>query len=565
MNKLQSYFEYFDKYYNVESWDWYKNIKNWTDIVKEIKLSIKSEPNIEEKSEEEINELISKKSNGKLKTINDFFDSFLFSQDNGLGNIGRGVIWDSKNNPHKTKIKEKITKDFFIQILQNNDISEVEKEINDILVGKNYEAAKIRLLRALFPDKIAAVDAPNKLWRLLNSVKSKLGVSTEGSNIERHQQLMRLVESDDIVKKQIFFWELFYMLENNLNLKKAIVYYGAPGTGKTYKAKKIAKQFIDQHRIKIEITTQNNYRIKTIQFHPSYSYEDFIEGIRPSSDKSLKLFNGTFKEFCRNVGKKEIQLYKNDDFISNENFKKKDYKFSLIKVSELNEEQKEIIGIKDKKLPEGITLEEIIEPAFFIIDEINRADLSRVFGELMYSLEYRGYAGKIKTQYSYLNQNENDESVFFWENNEDWFFIPQNVYIIGTMNNIDRSVDSFDFALRRRFMWEEVQPDFNIVKNTLTANWKNDLASAFEKLNKKIEEEELLGKDYRIGHSYALVIAPIENRFDSVTEVKSFLWKDFIKPLLEEYLRGLGDENKVNEKLEQFCKEFGYHECKRIF
>lgn len=544
MNKIQAYFDYFDKYRGVENWGWYKSLTYWINIASEIKNIVISDTEIKGKSNEEINKIISDKSDNKLKTVGDFFDRFLFYQDNGLGNIGQGVIWDSEDNPHKTAIKEKINKDYFIELLQCKDISQADTKIDNIIEGKNYEAAKIRLLRALFPADFAAVDAPNKLWRLLNALKDKLNISTNGNNVQRHQELMHLVDCADLNKKQIFFWELFDMLENNLNLKKAIVYYGAPGTGKTFKAKNIAKQFIDQHRIKIESKTKNNYQVKTVQFHPSYSYEDFIEGIRPSSDKSLKLFNGTFKEFCKTAGEKEINLYKDIDFINNDSFKERDYRFSLIKVSELNDNQKQILGI-ESTMPDGITIEEVIEPAFFIIDEINRAELSRVFGELMFSLEYRGYNGKIKTQYSYLN-NESDDSVYFWDNSEDWFFIPQNVYIIGTMNNIDRSVDSFDFAMRRRFRFIEIKSDERLEMLDALGEVKEEAIRRMTALNNEISNVEELNENYHIGASYFLKLKYLT--FNQ-------LWTDYLQPLLQEYVRGMYDEDGIMEK---FAKVYGY-------
>ena len=306
---------------------------------------------------------------------------------------------------------------------------------------------------------------------------------------------------------------------------------------------------------------QKEESAKTVQFHPSYSYEDFIEGIRPSEDRDLKLFNGSFKQFCKDNSAAEIALYRDVEFLNNESFQEVNFDFSQIKISTLSSHQKAILGVEDDAA-DGLTIQDFIEPAFFIIDEINRAELSKVFGELMYSLEYRGINGKIKSQYSHLCVSENDPSAFFWDQGENWFFIPQNVYLIATMNNIDRSVDAFDFALRRRFMWQEVHPNYNVIRDELSKkDWDDGviekLCKGLKQLNDQIENDNILDKNYRIGHSYVLELAKLNpDRFDGSNKASEFIWGSFIAPLLEEYLKDLGNEQKANEKIVSFKKAF---------
>ena len=195
-----------------------------------------------------------------------------------------------------------------------------------------------------------------------------------------------------------------------------------------------------------------------------------------------------------------------------------------------------------------------VPPFFFIIDEINRAELSRVFGELMYCLEYRGIKGKgsVKTQYANLN---NEQTGMRKTDQGYLFFIPTNIYLIGTMNTIDRSVESFDFALRRRFRWEEVMPDTGLLRYHLKQfgkEWDN-LADNLEKLNTKIEETALLGRDYQIGHAYLMNL-----KYDpslTVAQVRERVWDDSILPLLQEYLRGTG--GKETELIRSFGTAFG--------
>ena len=199
-----------------------------------------------------------------------------------------------------------------------------------------------------------------------------------------------------------------------------------------------------------------------------------------------------------------------------------------------------------------------IFPFFFIIDEINRAELSRVLGELMFSIEYRGVGGAISTQYALLNTGE---TAMITTGGGHKFFIPHNIYVIGTMNMIDRSVESFDLALRRRFRWERVDPDLSLLKYHLqqrdakvpdkSLHWAR-LGEDLGRLNDRIRQEDILGADYEVGHAYCMDLrySPTLNH----SEVRAHIWEDSIRPLLEEYLRGSGRSETL---LPEFRKEFG--------
>jgi 5-methylcytosine-specific restriction protein B len=353
----------------------------------------------------------------------------------------------------------------------------------------------------------------------------------------------------------IFYWEMYENLANPFSLKKQLVKYGAPGTGKTYKAKEVSE--LQFNIWKAEYSTSKlmyNDVSKVVQFHPSYSYEDFMEGLRPVLDVNnqaqLQLVNGIFKTMCINAGKWEVDVA------------------ALMTDSKLNNKKWEHLTIKDlspfKDNLKGdywdfvfdnekvnTKLVETIPPYFIIIDEINRAELSRVFGELMYCLEYRGVNGAIETQYNQLN-TEDSGMIELGGNYK--FFVPHNLYLIGTMNTVDRSVESFDFALRRRFRWEEVEPSIGLLKHYLQSNnptWEG-LAENLRKLNEKIKDEPLLGKDFCIGHAYLMDLGYGSNT--TYSEVRKLVWEDSILPLLEEYVRGTGREREI---INTFSKSFG--------
>ena len=175
----------------------------------------------------------------------------------------------------------------------------------------------------------------------------------------------------------------------------------------------------------------------------------------------------------------------------------------------------------------------------FIIDEINRGEISKIFGELFFAIDpgYRGRSGEISTQYSNLHSDPNDK-----------FYIPENVYIIGTMNDIDRSVDSFDFAMRRRFRFVELKADerLEMLASLDDENLEAEAIKRMSALNKEIADVEDLNENYQVGAAYFLKLKTLG--FDQ-------LWTDYLEPLLQEYIHGMYDEKGI---MNRFAKAYGY-------
>lgn len=352
-----------------------------------------------------------------------------------------------------------------------------------------------------------------------------------GINITTNQKENSVKESKDNAD------ELEDLISNGAT---QIILTGAPGTGKTRMAKKVAEECECCGKL-------NDKNYEFVQFHPSYDYTDFVEGLRPIEDKDkdgnttmvFRKVDGIFKKFCRDVAVQNKE---------DKNNKKKKY--------------------------------------FFLIDEINRADLSKVFGELMFCLETdkRGKGNAVQTQYQNLPTYDVKEKKYYGENEDifaNGFYIPENVIIIGTMNDIDRSVESMDFALRRRFIWKEVEVTRDLLKNSLTGilgEYKEKYKCNFEcnKVaeviadsimnlnNEKLKDNPNFGKHYFIsqgqfanlpGNIINQAIDAGEKAEDKTEAIAksliSSVWDLRLESLLYEYIRGEGDEQDFVEE----CKK----------
>ncbi|MBS0957486.1 AAA family ATPase [Leuconostoc pseudomesenteroides] len=359
-----------------------------------------------------------------------------------------------------------------------------------------------------------------------------------------------------------------------------IILRGAPGTGKTYLSKQIAADIIGCLIDELSDCDQFDF----VQFHPSYDYTDFVAGLRPvqgnDGQVGFEPKNGIFKAFCEKA-KFQQEKYSDtfddiwENFIinveeestviipriangqdltysvnSNRNLKEGNSvasitKENIFRVWQGNNGRKSggqqakmqavVNYLKNKySLPDynasfATNGEKTDKKFVFVIDEINRAEISKVLGELFFAIdpEYRGKYGAVSTQYSNLFEDEEK------------FYIPENVYIIGTMNDIDRSVDTFDFAMRRRFTFVEVT-----AKDSQETMLKNpDVIARMDALNEKIISDEIgLSEDWEIGASYFRALED-ESRNISVES----LWINKLEPLLKDYFRG---ERNCKAKIE---------------
>lgn len=483
-------------------------------------------------------QLLSKESMNDEEKI--FFNDYitdLVSSESSFGGISHYALPSRDKKENLKSVLTKVLKDIVKnQDFIGNKVEQVASTLrsgfsnssNDILnITNDFPALRNRIISFLFPINFTTIVAEayfNKVW---DRCKKNYEIECNGDNnyFKKNLCLMgALVDegtsNEELTLIKIFFWELTEMNFDAYELleqTKQIILYGAPGTGKTYLAMNLAKDFILSNNNNSEASStkdneeefENKYRFtknlkntnshnkerqecehglyEIIQFHPNYTYQDFIGGIAPNINGNAiayELKEGIFQKFC-----KAAQLSPSCNFV-------------------------------------------------LIIDEINRANLSEVFGELLYALEYRDRAVDIP---------------YFGE-----FIIPSNVYIIGTMNDVDKSLVTFDLALRRRFGFFKLDPELYVLHDIDVSNIANYISKC-ENLNKSIVDQGSLGldKSYQIGQAYFLKIKNFMNDEEKILPIHlEKLWMYHIEPLLKEYLGMSLESGEIKIKLEEIKKEF---------
>lgn len=530
----------------------------------------------------------------------------LFMGIGGGGSSKFGIYWNEDTKSYKNQANKiipeseledrfnKLKSDLY-EIIQagrkldfNNPIFDMKKSKNEF-IGRSAVVTKLLCIYSEGYSFIGVnLNSQKRFWNKLLPQKNQGGPYLQNHEIcqlvlQKYPELepsllgsilfeystQFLDEKEKKEEKMSLEYKVYHPLSQTLLQSKNLILRGAPGTGKTYLAKEIAR----------ELTDGNEDQIGFVQFHPSYDYTDFVEGLRPVSNGDgtieFKLQDGIFKDFCQKA--KEAQLIGGQDnfdqawdsyleyinvaedkeYITKTSYLSvnsrqnlsvnydsgvpgwsipRKYVYELYKDKNYNKQEyyksggktvletlRKRFGLKDYLSPTEV---ETDKNFVFIIDEINRGEISKIFGELFFSIDpgYRGEKGSVSTQYA--NLHENDEK----------FYIPENVYIIGTMNDIDRSVDTFDFAMRRRFRFVEVTAESQLgMLDEVLGNEAEEAKIRLRNLNAEIEKVQELNSHYHIGPSYFLKLEEVDFDYE-------LLWSDYLKPLLEDYLRGSYEE-----------------------
>lgn len=346
----------------------------------------------------------------------------------------------------------------------------IEKELNDNKVCfKKIE----QFAHPIKYQDICNLDELKNMEFFVNSQGSLFKVSNEEFEtlIEIIREVNPTIEKkydkydvEDFLNEVYIDRNKYNEIKNLLERKKNIILQGAPGVGKTFMAKRLAYSIMGE---------KNTDRMKLIQFHQSYSYEDFIEGIKPNDKGEFGLEQGIFYNFCKEAESNPTKSY------------------------------------------------------YLIIDEINRGNLSKIFGELLMLIENDKRGEKLTLAYSKIP-----------------FSVPENLYIIGMMNTADRSLAIMDYALRRRFSFVDIKPAFDNekfieYKESLNSSYFDKIINNIKDLNKDIVKDLSLGEGFMIGHSYFSNLEKADEK-----ELKSIINYDII-PMLKEYW--FDDEPKLNE------------------
>ncbi len=392
-----------------------------------------------------------------------------------------------------------------MKILANDISNLVESDNPSSFTNKFGESFILKVLNSYYPEEYAPINSKTHI----DTIISLFGISCDSNDFIVRNKAVNLFFHKQCKENGISSFELMHILYDNFNIKEGEI------------KKDNGELILDGGCVQI-------------QFHPSYDYTDFVEGLRP------------FQDTNRNIG-----------------FERKDGAFKTLCVTALKNPNKNYV---------------------MIIDEINRGEISKIFGELFFSIDpdYRGTKGDVRTQYANMQTSPNafDDTLGIIEpKNYGHFFVPENVYIIGTMNDIDRSVESMDFAFRRRFAFQEITAKESQKMLEDEEAWGkdnegksrkpvNDIQTIKDKMDalnnliwhnaKEGEPEDAkciegLSSAYHIGASYFLKLVNYKKEDGSFDYDK--LWEYHLEGLLREYMRGMPS---VSENIKRLAKAFGY-------